>query len=130
MVPQQAQQGPVEPARPGPGQAIEEARWLAPGVAYIRFTIFPFNPAVTAAAVKFMNDHADARTVIFDLRTHKGGGMTQTAAMLTYLFDKETVSPRVGRSGREYATLDEAGVLVPGRRPHSGEFRQAAPKRA
>lgn len=89
--PPQAQQGPPKPATPGPGEPIEEARWLAPGVAYIRFTRFPFDPAVTAAAVKFMNDHADAETVIFDLRTHRGGGMGQAAAMLPFLFDTETV---------------------------------------
>jgi hypothetical protein len=94
MVAPQAQEGPVEPARPGPGKPIEEARWLAPGIAYIRFTIFPLDPAVTAAAANFMKDHADARTVIFDVRTNKGGGMSQTVAMLPYLFDKETVLVR------------------------------------
>ncbi len=94
MVAPQAQEGPVEPARPGPGKPIEEARWLAPGIAYIRFTIFPLDPAVTAAAANFMKDHADAETVIFDVRTNKGGGMSQTVAMLPYLFDKETVLVR------------------------------------
>jgi hypothetical protein len=87
----QDQQGPVVPATPAPGEAIEEARWLAPGIAYIRFTLFPFDPAVTAAAVKFMEDHADAETVIFDIRTHRGGGMGQAAAMLPYLFKTPTV---------------------------------------
>ncbi len=91
MVGPQAQQGPVEPAIPGPGKPIEEARWLAPGIAYVRFTVFPFDPAITAAAEKFMKDHADARTIIFDLRTHKGGGMVQAMAMLPYLFDEDTV---------------------------------------
>ena len=91
MMSAQGQQAPVKPATPGPGKPIEEARWLAPGIAYIRFTIFPLDPTVTAAAAKFMEDHADAKTVIFDLRTHKGGGMGQAAAMLPYLFDQETV---------------------------------------
>ena len=82
MVGPQAQQGPVEPATPGPGKPIEEARWLAPGIAYIRFTIFPpVDPAVTAAAAKFMKDHADARTMIFDVRTHRGGSGAPTVAM-------------------------------------------------
>ena len=85
------QQRAAGPASPGPGKPIEEARWLAPGVAYIRFTLFPFDPAVTAATAKFMADHADAKSMIFDLRTHRGGGMSQTAALLPYLFDKETV---------------------------------------
>ena len=91
MAPPPAQQGPVEPATPRPGGPIEEARWLAPGIAYIRFTLFPLDPAVTAAAAKFMNDHADAETVIFDLRTHRGGGMGQAAAILPYLFDREAI---------------------------------------
>lgn len=83
--------GPVKPAKPAPGQPIEEARWIAPGIAYIRFTIFPFDPAVTAAATKFMEDHAEAKSLIFDIRTNIGGGMGTAAAMLPYLFDKETV---------------------------------------
>lgn len=87
----QAPQTPPEPAPTGPGEAIEEARWLAPGIAYIRFTIFPGDPAVTAAATKFMRDHSDAETLIFDMRTHGGGGMGQAAAMLPYLFARETV---------------------------------------
>ena len=94
--PPQAQQGPPVPATPGPGEPIEEARWLAPGIAYIRFTIFPFDPAVTAAAAKFMADHAAAETVIFDLRTHGGGGLGQAAAMLPYLFERETVFLSLG----------------------------------
>ena len=91
MMSPQSQQGPVKPAKTGPGQPIEEARWLAPGIAYIRFTIFPLDPAVTAAAVKFMEDHADAKTVIFDMRNNRGGGMGQAAAMLPYLFGEEAV---------------------------------------
>jgi C-terminal processing protease CtpA/Prc len=91
MMPPPPQQGPVTPAKPGPGEPIEEARWLDPGIAYIRFTIFPFSPAVNAAAVKFMQDHADAETMIFDMRTNMGGGMSQAAAMLPYLYDTETV---------------------------------------
>jgi hypothetical protein len=97
MMGPQGQQGPVEPAKPGPGKPIEEARWLAPGIAYIRFTLFPFDPAVTAAAKKFMEDHADAKTLIFDVRTHRGGGVAQTMAMLPYLFDKETALVRDDR---------------------------------
>jgi len=113
--PPQAQQGPPEPATPGPGEPIEEARWLAPGVAYIRFTIFPFDPAVTAAAAKFMNDHADAETVIFDLRTHRGGGMGQAAAMLPFLFDRETIFVSQGVR----ASTAEGPPMPPWMRPAS-----------
>ena len=92
MVPAQPQQGAVAPATPGPGKPIEEARWLAPGIAYVRFTVFtPGDPSVGAGAAKFMADHADAEAVIIDVRTHRGGSGAPTAAMVPYLFDKETV---------------------------------------
>lgn len=87
-----AQQAQVEPATPGPGKPIEEARWLASGVAYIRFTVFtPGDPSVGAGAARFMEDHADAKTVIIDVRTHRGGSGAPTAALAPYLFGKETV---------------------------------------
>jgi hypothetical protein len=78
--------------RPGlapPGNPIEQARWLAPGIAYIRFNLFPGGDTATAAAA-FLAEHADAKTVIFDLRTHRGGGLAEMDAMLPYLFAKPT----------------------------------------
>lgn len=113
MSPPLAQQGAPVPARPGPGRPIEVARWLAPGIAYIRFTLFPLDPAVTAVAAKFMSDHADAETVIFDLRTHRGGGMGQAAAMLPFLFDRETVFVRQGVR----ASTGEGPPMPPWARP-------------
>src|SRR5947209_9114906 len=44
-----AQMRPVFPWKP-----IEEARWLAPGIAYIRFNVFPGDPETVAAARQFM----------------------------------------------------------------------------
>lgn len=73
-----------------PRQAIEEARWLAPGIAYIRFTQFPRDEAVTRAAEAFMAAHADARALIFDIRTHGGGGLDQMDAIFPYLFARPT----------------------------------------
>jgi hypothetical protein len=107
--PPQTQKAAVKPAKPGPGEAIEEARWLAPGIAYIRFTKFPFDPAVTAAAQKFMKDHVEAKTLIFDLRTHGGGGLGQVAAMLPYLFQNETVFLSQGAR----ASTDEGPPMPP-----------------
>lgn len=69
---------------------IEQAGWIAPGIAYIRFNGFPHDDATTAAAAKFMADHADAKAVIFDIRTHNGGGIAQMDAMFPWLFDKPT----------------------------------------
>ena len=77
------------PARVRP-PAIEEPRWLAPGIAYVRFNVFPGDPAVTEASGRFMADHAEAETMIFDIRTHGGGGLDQMDAMLPYLFAKPT----------------------------------------
>jgi hypothetical protein len=71
-------------------QAIEHAGWIAPGVAFVRFNVFPPDGDVTAAAERFMRDHADAKTIIFDIRTHGGGGLDQMDAILPYLFAKET----------------------------------------
>jgi hypothetical protein len=76
-------------------QPIEKARWLAPGVAYIRFNMFPGSPEVVEAARKFMADHADAKTMIFDIRTHRGGGLAEMDAIFPYLFDKPTALVRM-----------------------------------
>jgi C-terminal processing protease CtpA/Prc len=79
------------PARPAfPWKPIEEARWLAPGIAYIRFNVFPGDDETVAAARRFMIDHADAKTIIFDNRTHHGGGLAEMNAMFPYLFAKPT----------------------------------------
>jgi hypothetical protein len=74
-----------------PWPAIEEERWLAPGIAYIRFNVFPGDPETVAAVKKFMVDHATAKTIIFDNRTHHGGGLAEMNAMFPYLFRKSTV---------------------------------------
>ncbi|HEX5182821.1 MAG TPA: S41 family peptidase [Allosphingosinicella sp.] len=73
-----------------PWKPIEEARWLAPGIAYIRFNVFPGDPETVAAARRFMIDHATARVIIFDNRTHHGGGLAEMNAMFPYLFAKPT----------------------------------------
>jgi len=86
--------GPVEAgpnAGPNPDPApIEVSRWLAPGVAYIRFTSFPGDERTIEAARQFMTEHADARTIIFDIRTHRGGGLAEIDAMLPALFRRPT----------------------------------------
>jgi hypothetical protein len=78
-----------------PSNPIEEARWLAPGIAYIRFTLFPGAPETVEAARKFMADHAEAKTIIFDIRTHRGGGLAEMDAMFPYLFAREAALVRM-----------------------------------
>ena len=85
------------PAGSGPPRAapvslppVEQPGWIAPGIAYIRFNLFPMDAAVTAQAAKFMADHADAKAIIFDIRTHRGGGLDQMDVIFPWLFDKPT----------------------------------------
>ena len=54
---------------------IEKSGWLAPGVAYISFTMFSGSDQEIADLKQFLATHADAKTVIFDVRKHRGGGM-------------------------------------------------------
>lgn len=83
--------GARAPGSPRPQKPpIEQAGWIAPGVAFVRFNVFPDDAAVTAAAARFMADHADARTIIFDIRTHNGGGLSQMDAIFPWLFSQPT----------------------------------------
>ena len=89
---------PSKPGSGGPGtsgppnipQAVEEPRWLAPGVAYVRLNLFPGKPEGVEAARRFMTEHADARTMIFDLRNHRGGGLAEMDVIFPYLFERPT----------------------------------------
>jgi hypothetical protein len=70
--------------------AIEQAEWIAPGIAYIRLNAFPEDPEVTEQVAKFMQSHASANAIIFDLRTNRGGGIAQMNALFPYLFSTRT----------------------------------------
>lgn len=82
-----------EPVRaaPRPGmKAIERADWIAPGVAYISFNIFPRDEETARAARRFLLDHADARVLIIDCRENKGGTAEVMNAMLPLLYGERT----------------------------------------
>lgn len=84
----------VRMAGPGAGPrppAIEDPKWIADGVAYIRFNMFDGAPATLAALDAFMKDHADARAIILDARAHRGGGPAEMDVMLPYLYAKPTL---------------------------------------
>lgn len=80
---------PVMMRMPRP-PAIEHAGWIAPGIAFVRFNGFPGGAEATEAARAFMATHADAKSIIFDLRTHGGGGMEEMDVIFPYLFAKPT----------------------------------------
>ncbi len=82
--------GGAAPARRPPKVPVEQAGWIAPGIAFVRFNVFPMDAAATAEAAKFMADHADAKAIIFDIRTHNGGGLDQMDVIFPWLFAEPT----------------------------------------
>lgn len=86
---------PRAPTTPQPGRApprapVEDAGWLAKGVAYIRFTGFTGDPAAVATVTDFMAAHVTASALIIDCRYNNGGGIAEMNVMLPYLFARET----------------------------------------
>jgi hypothetical protein len=69
---------------------IQAVKWIAPGVAYIRPTIFNSTPEEVAAFKAFMEDHKAAKTIIFDLRNHHGGALGEMDVIFSYLFAAKT----------------------------------------
>lgn len=69
---------------------IQSAKEIAPGIAYIRFTAFMGTDEEVAAVRKFMVDNVNARSIIFDLRNHHGGGIDEMDVIFPYLFGEKT----------------------------------------
>jgi hypothetical protein len=87
---------PTGPGRaanaPAPPPAIEEARMLAPGIAYLRPTIFTTEPDEVAAIARFLDaaEAAGARTLIIDMRVHRGGGLAEMDEINRRIFARPT----------------------------------------
>jgi len=84
-----APRGPRGP-RPSDGPGVQDPKWIADGVAYVRFSVFDGSPENLATLEAFMKDHADAKAIIFDARGHHGGGMDEMDVILPYLFAQPT----------------------------------------
>ena len=69
---------------------IQSAKWIAPGIAYIRPSAFFSTDEEIAEVTKFMREHADAKTMIFDLRNHHGGRLGEMDVIFPYLFATKT----------------------------------------
>ena len=69
---------------------IQSSKWIAPGIAYIRPSAFKSTPEEVAQFKAFMEEHKDAKTIIFDLRNHHGGRLGEMDAMFPYLFSTKT----------------------------------------
>ena len=87
--------GAAPAASPGgppraPLKGVEEAKWIEPGIAYIRFDVFRGSPEELKAVRAFMQEHLDAKAIIIDARGHHGGGLAEMDVMLPYLYTKRT----------------------------------------
>lgn len=93
VVPPNARAGPQSERSDGPpaDSAVERAGWIADGIAYIRFDLFPGNPATLADIDAFVAKHRSARALIIDARNHSGGGLAEMDALFPHLFAKEKV---------------------------------------
>jgi hypothetical protein len=69
---------------------IQSAKWIAPGIAYIRPSAFKSTPEEVAAFKAFMEEHKEAETIIFDLRNHHGGRLGEMDVIFPYLFAEKT----------------------------------------
>ena len=72
-------------------KSIEAAETLAPGVAYIRFHLFPGDEGTLSHFDAFIEDNKGAQTLIFDLRGHRGGGLAELDLLFSELMTEETV---------------------------------------
>lgn len=94
------------PPRPGPGgtgngpppramgvtppPAITETKWLAPGVAFIGFNMFPGTDESVQRVSFFMKEYTGAKALVIDARTHRGGGLAEMDVMLPFLYAQRT----------------------------------------
>ena len=69
---------------------IQSAKTIAPGIGYIRFTAFMGREEELAAIRKWLAENRDAKTLIFDLRNHHGGGLDEMDVIFPYLFAERT----------------------------------------
>jgi Peptidase family S41/N-terminal domain of Peptidase_S41 in eukaryotic IRBP len=112
---------------PQPLPAVQDAKWAAEGVAYIRFNEFPDDAETAASVDRFMKEHASAKALIIDARTCRGGGIEEMKVILPNLYAEETVLVAMDLSAalvaKEGPPPDETPTLrdVPG---PTGVFRR------
>ncbi|GAA4000271.1 S41 family peptidase [Sphingomonas humi] len=64
--------------------------WLAPGTAYVGFSAFFGNEATLTELAAFLRQVRGARTLVIDIRKHRGGEFPEMNMLLAQLFGKET----------------------------------------
>lgn len=93
VVPADVRSGADEAPRglPPTLNAISKSGWLADGVAYVRFEGFPGTEATMKALRSFIDTHKDAKSLIIDARSHRGGGLAEMDLLFPYLYAQPTV---------------------------------------
>ena len=81
---------------------VQSARTIAPGIGYIRFTAFAGTPDEIEAVRKWLDENRDAKTLIFDLRNHHGGGLKEQDAIFASIFAKRTPLVRMALAKSAY----------------------------
>jgi hypothetical protein len=81
--------------RPRPGMRrdtspVAASGWLADGVAYIGFTLFPGDEETLKAVDQFIAAHKTAKVLIIDARAHRGGGLGEMDHLFGQMFTRET----------------------------------------
>jgi hypothetical protein len=92
---------------------IQSAKTIAPGIGYIRFSGFFGTEEEMAGVRKWLAENRDARTLIFDLRNHHGGGLDEQDAIFSYIYAKKTPLVRMAISKEVYDK--EGSPISPGR---------------
>ncbi|XSF13126.1 S41 family peptidase [Myxococcus faecalis] len=57
----------------------------------VHINAFPGDERSVAAVGRFMREHATAKALILDARTHRGGGPREMNVLLSYLFEQEAL---------------------------------------
>ena len=93
----------------GPGgmpPLIQSARTLAPSIGYIRFSAFFGQDKEMTALREWLAANRDAKTLIFDLRNHHGGGLAEQDVIFSAIFERPTTLVKLAMAKSIY---DEHG---------------------
>jgi hypothetical protein len=107
---------PEDKAGPGGGGGpnlpplIQTAKTIAPGIGYIRFSAFFGTDEEMAGVRKWLAENRDAKTLIFDLRNHHGGGIAEQDVIFSYLYAEPTPLVHMAMAKAIY---DEHGSPIP-----------------
>ena len=90
FAPQPGTAGAPPRPRSMPSGGIEKSGWIADGIAYIQFSMFPGDEKTLAALRSFLAEHADAKTLIIDARGHRGGGLAEMDLLFPQIYAEPT----------------------------------------